>query len=216
MPFTANLAEDRGGCPTACCRGPMALGTWESMSWEERRHYCGRCPLRFSGEYSCSLDFLTIGDLNRFKEEASEIVGWVLCSGPTWVTLESSLPELDFAFRAHPPAPKTPKEVVEDFIASRVPPAQDPKFWRDWNRAVEYFGGNLVSKAIDPLGEHLAALLTTTATYAQRPLSLLYSASCVLGASADYLSHRFASNVFRALSEAGRKAIDANATLEVC
>lgn len=217
MPFTASLAEDRAKGNLALCRHEIWSGSWEKRSWEDRKGFCRACPIRFRGEQYCSLDFLTIGSLDQFKSEIHEIVSWIAKDNPTWTTLEGALPEADMAYNiAFNGNAPMPMKVIEDYAGFCVYKEKSQDFWRDWNRAVEYFDGKRVAPEDSKAMSGKVALgMIATASHRGPTLAHLYAAASVLEAAASYLSYRLTERVMGGLVEAGRKAIMATATLEV-
>jgi len=220
MPFTASLGDDRKGNGLAACAGLLASGLWGSMPWEARRQQCRMCMLRFMKQPSCSLDFLTIGDTGRLKLEIAECLAWVAECTPSWTSFNGCVHEVELVYaRLGHDAVPPPSQVLEDFMKVCAGAASDEVLWKDWNIYVEQFEGRPqraeVPVAMKPAVDGIVDMLTSAARLNGRALFFLYAASSVFEDAATHLGLPTLKQTFGHLLEASRKAVAANASLEV-
>lgn len=224
MPFTASLGDDRKENGFSACATMIRQKIWDQQPWDVRKHYCLECPFRFTFQGSCSLDFLTVGDTDQFKEEVAACLSWIVENDPvSWTLLNGCVHEVEHAYRRlGRSAPPSPKAVVGGFLETCANLRRDDGFWKDWNYTyVEGFEGKpaLKKDLPDPWKEYVEKImlnLLEPVTYSGHRLLHLYAASSVFEDIAGDRGLPRAHQTFRLIVEACRKAVSARASLEIC
>ncbi len=220
MPFTVALGPDRGGNGLAPCAPLLPKGLWDAQPWELRKEYCRVCPFRFSHRPSCNVDLLNIGQTDALKAELSLALGRIASTEMDWSGLNRSVHEVELAYHYLGLVVPSPKQVLSAFIGSCANVEPDDQFWKEWNYfGVEQRGASPVKlKITGPMREEVNKLTLNVIEpqrYKGKRLLHLYAASAVLEEVADILAFHTLHGVYRILVEACRRALTANATLEV-
>lgn len=210
MPYTVGLSEQRVGSPLARCRG---RNDWNTLERAEKAAVCKDCPLRLHGELSCNADFITITDIEVIRDEIVKTISWVLNYNPAWVTVMKAYAETTAALGLSIPEPKA---ILLNHLRRCKPGKEDPDFWRDWNRIVEYFEGSVVVRSpSDSPGNMIVNDLVTPRSWQGYDLRSLCGAVSVIWAAARYLGYHGVREMFATLSDACRRAVLADCPLEV-
>ncbi len=219
MPFTASLDDDRKHNGLASCAGLLSAGLWQSLPWDVRRRHCQTCLLRFSKQPSCSLDFLTMGNVGQLKLEIAQCLAWVSEMTPEWTSLDGSVHEVELAYSRLGWEFQDPACVLDDFMRVVAGTSPDEALWKDWNIYVEQYEGKParaeVPEQMKVAVEEIVAALTTPSKFSGEKLLVLYAASAVLEDVATQVNLPTLKQTFAHLLEASRKAVMANASLEV-
>lgn len=214
MPFTAALGKDRARSDYALCGPAVENGIWEGMAVEDRRVYCLDCPLRFTREASCNTDFLSVSSLDEFARTFEEAILDIAKRGSSWDWFPSSIYEVESAYQRLGMQIPSPIKVVEGFLSSCLDLPQDDDFWRDWNYTyVEQYAAKPVRQAHAGLKKALKNLVGPNTFKGDRLLHL-YALSALFE-DVDSITSTHFLGVFGRLTEACRKAVQANASLEV-
>lgn len=222
MPFTASLGKDRKASGLAPCSAFLKNGTWEKIPWRIRKEYCQPCHFRFQHQPSCSLDFLTFGDIEQFKNDLAAALQWIHGTKPGGGYLNGAQFEVDLAYYLLKKKTPLPGKVIADFVEKFL--SSDPKtidqFRKLWNFAVEGYEGKPF--VIDGKGfayrktaEALTAFWMKPRKFSGVSLYHLYAAISTLEDTAANLDLVHLREPISLLVEATRRAIMSEATLEV-
>jgi hypothetical protein len=219
MPFTASLDEDRKHNGLAACAGLLSGGLWNNLPWEVRRRHCQVCLLRFTKQPSCSLDFLTMGNVGQLKGEIAKCLAWVSEIEPEWTSLGGCVHEVEFAYTRLGWEFQSPTVVLDDFMRVVAGSPQDEELWRDWNIYVEQYEGKParadIPEQMKSAVEEIVASLTAPTRFSGENLLVLYAAAAVFEDAATQIHLPVLKQMFSHLLVASRTAVMANATLEV-
>lgn len=221
MPFVASIAEDRKNNGLAPCSGPMVSGTWDRFGYDVRKNYCRMCPFRFMLQPNCSLDFLTIGEVDPFKEELASLLSWMSQEDPGWGQFNGCVHETDYAYHLIGYKCPSPKGVVEEFLKSCLDVTMSEGFWKEWNYVmVEGWQGKparkkIISGPMRSAVEKIFNNVTEPNTYTKKRLYHLYAAAALLQDAAYERGFRHIQATFGSLTEACRRAVTANASLDI-
>jgi hypothetical protein len=221
MPFTVSIGDDRGRNGLAPCAPLIPNGIWDDQPWEVKKEHCKACPFRFTGRPSCNLDFMTVSDTDPFKQELATSLAWVAARSAGWPALNGSIYEVDFAYYYLGLEVPPPKGVMSAFIQQCAMVVPNEKFWKEWNyRWVEHKEGKPafrveVTADVKDDVDKITLNIIEPQKYASKRLLHLYAASALLQDIADSLKLPVLEDVTRNLVEACRRAIMANASLEI-
>ena len=220
MPFTVALGNDRGRNGLAPCAPLIPKGFWNSQPWEVRKEYCKVCAFRFTHRPSCNSDFMSVGDTDALKSELAFALGQIAANEVDWAGLDRAVHEVELAYYYLGLEMPGPKQVLSAFIASCANVEPDEQFWKEWNyRGVEQKGGKPVRmRTSGPLGEEvnkIALNVIEPQTYSGKRLLHLYAAAAIFEEVGGFLELKTLHEVYGSLMEACRRAVTANATLEV-
>lgn len=220
MPFTVGLGPDRGRNGLAPCAPLLHKGFWGSQPWDIRKIYCRTCPYRFNHRPSCNTDFLNVGQTDLLKSELSLAMGRIASTEMDWAGLPRAVHEVELAYYYIGLEMPGPKQVLSAFIGSCANVEPDEQFWKEWNYfGVEQRGANPVKlKITGPMKEEVNKLTLNVIEpqrYQGKRLLHLYAASAVLEEVSAILSLPTLHEVYSTMVEACRRAVTANASLEV-
>lgn len=219
MPFTASLSDDRFRNPMAGCAGLAEHRLWHQQPLEIRKRYCLPCPFRFLKQPSCSLDFLTVGETTALKGQLSDCINMFLHANHPWSHFNGSVHEVELAYHYLGLATPRPRAVLERFLSSCLDVQRDAAFWKEWNyHFVEGCDARPVRADTGPTKGVVGKIvdnLTEPSTYKGKRLYHLFAASAVLEDAAGQGRLEVAQAAFGALLESCRRALMANAALEV-
>lgn len=222
MPFSASLGQDRKNTGLAPCAPMISNGLWDKHPMEVQRQYCRACPYRFSRRPSCSFDFMTISNMDKFQVELAEVLIWISKKDPPWKEFDGSVYEVELAYHYLGFATPRPKEVVKKFIHLALTwTRDDSEFWKKFNYdMVEGHGASpthttRIPPEIKPVVDQIVKNVTEFAAYKASRLYHLYAACCIFSDAAYLLGLDGLDQIMTKLSEAGRRAMMANASLEI-
>jgi hypothetical protein len=221
MPFTVSIGDDRGRNGLAPCAPLIANELWDKQPWEVKKEHCKACPFRFTGRPSCNLDFMTVSDTDTFKRDIATALAWTAANGANWPSLNGSIYEVDFAYYYLGLEIPSPKKVMSLFIESCAFVTPNEKFWKGWNyRWVEHKEGKPalrieVTADVKEDVDKIALNIIEPQKYSGKRLLHLYAASAVLLDIADSIGLKTLGEISRNLLESSRRAITANASLEI-
>jgi hypothetical protein len=172
---------------------------------------------------SCSLDFLTFSDIEEIKKELACSLKW-LSSDPPWDVLNGAQFEADLAYHLIGRNTPKPKDIIQEFVEKFLVsvPGTVEEFRKMWNYAVEAFEGKtfVVNTATggaefsDPAKEILAFWMTPR-SFLGPSLYHFYAAVSILEDAASNLDMVQLKDCMSLLVEASRRAVTAQASLEV-
>lgn len=197
-------------------------GIWEKHPMEVQRQYCRACPYRFNRRPSCSFDFMTISQMDSFQVELADSLLWISNKDPGWKDFDGSIYEVELAYHYLGLKTPRPKEVIKEFIHQALEwNESDSEFWKKFNyEIVEGFSARPTHRSeippeIKPVVDKIVRNVTECAVYKARRLYHLYAACCVFSDVAYSLGYDALDQIMTKLTEAGRRAMMANASLEI-
>ena len=222
MPFSASLAADRRNGILALCGPLIPGGIWEGMPWERQQKYCKACQYRFNRRPSCSFDFMTISQMDSFQVELGEVLLWVSDRDPSWKEFDGSVYEVELAYHFLGHETPRPKEAVKEFINHALTwQESDGEFWKKFNYdMVEGHDARpthrtVIAPEIKPVVDQIVKNVTECSVFRGSRLHHLYAACCIFSDVAYLLGYDVLDQIMVKLAEAGRRAMMANATLEI-
>lgn len=210
MPFTAYIPKAVAqGNKLARCFGKNT----DELDHAQKVALCADCPLRFTGETSCNVDFMVISDTAPLKEEIGNIIEWTMANSPDWLALEPAFAEANAALGGNPPEPK---EVLLNYLKQCKAGGRDPDYWKAYNRFVEWYGArNVPHGAAGSPEEAIVNDIIAPRSRSGDDLRKFYAAIAVIEMAAERLGWPTTKVVCDALIDACRRAILANTPLEV-
>jgi hypothetical protein len=164
---------------------------------------------------------MTVSDTDTFKKDISTALAWTAANGANWPSLNGSIYEVEFAYYYLGLEVPSPKKVMSLFIESCAFISPNEKFWKVWNyRWVEHKEGrpalrsNVAKDNKDDVDKIILNIIEPQKYSGKRLLHLL-AASAVLLDIADSLSLSALKEISRNLLESSKRAITANASLEI-
>jgi hypothetical protein len=164
---------------------------------------------------------MTVSDTDPFKQELATSLAWVAARGAAWSALNGAVYEVDFAYYYLGLETPTPKGVMSDFIQQCAMIVPNENFWKEWNyRWVEHKEGKpafrvAVTADVKDDVDKITLNIIEPQKYSGKRLLHLYAASALLQDISTSLRLAVLEDVARNLVEACRRAITANASLEI-
>lgn len=221
MPFTISVGGDRGRNGLAPCAPLIPNGVWDAQPLDIKQQYCRCCPFRFTARPSCNLDFMTVSDTDNLKQELAIALAWTASDDADWPALNGCIYEVDFAYHYLGLEVPSPKSVMTAFIKSCAKITPDEKFWKDWNyRWVEHNEGKpalktTVAADVRDDVDKITLNIIEPQVYAGKRLMHLHAATALLSDIAASLDLFVLKDICSNFVEACRRAISANASLEI-
>lgn len=220
MPFTASLSSSgRSKSGLATCAGLLAVNLWDQLEWEPKRRTCESCLLRLVGKPSCSLDFLTLGNVSQLKLEIAKFLAWTAETSPGWPSLPWAFHEAGIAYRRIGWELPSPGGVIDDFMKQFAGVTRDESLWKDWNIYVEQYEGKPLKADVPPQMkaaiDEIVDAVTSPASLSGDKLLMLMAAAAVFSDAGISLELGTLQGVFGQLLEVAVTAVKSDISLEV-
>jgi len=222
MPFTASLGKGRESSGLSPCGPLLKKNQWNEKPWEKRiKEYCSSCSFRFLKQPTCSLDFLSFGDIQSFKWQLSTVLFWVAQMNPGWDSFSGGNHEARAAY--HGKKMPTPKMIIQDFVTDCLEDLDTKSvnhFFKVWNQIVEGYNGKPFKiddedETMLETANRIVGSWMNPKIYSDDKLRLFYAAMSILEDAANTLEIFQLEDACGRLVEACRKAIHAGAELKI-